>query len=1135
MSKTGEQPGASQVPGARDSDESAVQLRTILDTVIDSIITIDDSGIISMLNPAAVKLFGYHPEELIGRNVSMLMPEPFRSEHDGYLKRYAETGHAHIINIGREAVGVRKDGTTFPLDLAVNEYFIAGRRYYTGVVRDITERKSAEEKIRRLALVAQVAENMVVITDASGVIEWVNPAFTRVTGYGLEEAEGQRPGRLLQGPETDLDAVNRIRTRIAEHGGIRAEVLNYAKSGRKYWVELNIQPVFGDNGQLERFISVEQDITERKATDIHLRKLSRVVDQSPVAVVITDCQGRIEYVNPRFCLLTGYNDEESIGGNLRILKSGFHPPEFYQELWSAILAGNEWRGEFCNKKKDGSLYWESALISPVRNEHGELTHFVAVKEDTTEQKRMIKELEEAKLAADAGSRAKSEFVATVSHEIRTPLNAIIGLSDLALRTELTPQQHDYVRKVHTAGKALLTIINDILDFSKIEAGKLEMETIEFDLEEVLLNVKAVVETSVYDKGLDLLLDVAPELPVRFMGDPVRLGQILVNLVSNAVKFTDKGEVGLSVRLMEKNAEGLHLQFSVRDTGIGMTPEQTEKLFQPFVQADSTMTRRYGGTGLGLSICKRLVDMMKGRMWVESSQGNGSTFSFTVCLGPPSSPETPRVIPERLKGLRTLVVERNPVTRAALILMLESLQMTADAADGCHEAFEYFPGKAYDLVITELQLPVTEGIEHLHRFKEVADPPVVIALTSLRREEDWAAAGKAGADQVLLKPLTISILFQAILRIFCPDCMADPGKSHHVDRSARQLNDVRILVVEDNEINQQIARELLTAAGATVQIAGNGREAVDLVVSGKDTYDAVLMDIQMPEMDGYEATRIIRGDGRFRDLPVIAMTAHALAEERHMILESGMNDLLTKPVDPKTMIDVLVRYTGADTTGIEVPAVHAPAAADPEVPELPGVDVAGGLLRVAGNRKLYLQLLRAFIEKQSDAAEAIEKALQDGDQLLARQVAHTVKGVAGNIGATSVHSSAADLEKAVGTNASPAEVLPVLHGFKESLGHFVLTCKNALAQYAEQAPERVPQPEPEIMENIMVPLRQMISDNDSEAKEYLETHRREFYAAFPERLMDDLKRCLAVYDFDGAGETFATLTATLQPDRHDQEI
>lgn len=291
-------------------------------------------------------------------------------------------------------------------------------------------------------------------------------------------------------------------------------------------------------------------------------------------------------------------------------------------------------GRILQQKKDGSLYWESALISPVRNEHGELTHFVAVKEDTTEQKRMIKELEEAKLAADAGSRAKSEFVATVSHEIRTPLNAIIGLSDLALRTELTPQQHDYVRKVHTAGKALLTIINDILDFSKIEAGKLEMETIEFDLEEVLLNVKAVVETSVYDKGLDLLLDVAPELPVRFMGDPVRLGQILVNLVSNAVKFTDKGEVGLSVRLMEKNAEGLHLQFSVRDTGIGMTPEQTEKLFQPFVQADSTMTRRYGGTGLGLSICKRLVDMMKGRMWVESSQGNGSTFSFTVCLGPP---------------------------------------------------------------------------------------------------------------------------------------------------------------------------------------------------------------------------------------------------------------------------------------------------------------------------------------------------------------------------------------------------------------------------------------------------------------------------------------------------------------------
>lgn len=1100
------------------SDESAVQLRTILDTVIDGIITIDDSGIITMLNPATVKLFGYLPEEMIGRNVSMLMPEPFRSQHDGYLRRYLETGRARIINIGREAVGARKDGTTFPLDLAVSEYFLGGRRYYTGVIRDITERKSAEESIRRLALVAQVTENMVVITDADGVIEWVNSAFTRISEYSVEEARGKKPGSLLHGAETDPETVARIRRQMAERQGVRAELVNYAKSGRKYWIELNIQPVFAKDGRLEKFISVEQDITERKAADTHLRKLSRVVDQSPVTVVITDCQGRIEYVNPRFCLLTGFRAEEAVGNDLRILKSGFHPPEFYRDLWRTILAGNEWRGEFCNRKKDGSLYWESALISPVRNDQGSITHFVAVKEDTTEQKRMIKELEEAKLAADAGSRAKSEFVATVSHEIRTPLNAIIGLSDLALKTDLTARQRDYVNKVHTSGKTLLTIINDILDFSKIEAGKLNMEKIEFDLEEVLLNVTAIVETTVYDKGLDLLLDIPPGLPGKFVGDPVRLGQILVNLVSNAVKFTDKGEVGLSVHLHGKTADHVQLKFSVSDTGIGMTPEQTEKLFQPFVQADSTMTRRYGGTGLGLSICKRLVDMMKGRMWVESRPGSGSRFSFTVSLGYPSSAEAPRVVPERLKGLQTLVVERNPATRTALQLMLESLQLAVDAAEAVEDRLR----KRYDLVVTDLRAPVSEGERLLRGLKDLPDPPAVIVLTALRREEDRNAAFAAGADEVLSKPATPSTLFDALLRHFCPEGIMEAGPPRNEERTARQLQGKRILVVEDNEINQQIATELLASEGVVVGIANNGREAVDLLTTGNEAYDAVLMDIQMPEMDGHEAARLIRRDSRFCDLPLIAMTAHALDEERQLVLESGMNDLLTKPVDPKALFALLVRYVGAGAAEVGTSVVRGRNDGATKLPELPGVDVAGGLLRVAGNRKLYLQLIRKFVDNQRNAALSIETAIREGDHLLARHAAHTVKGVAGNIGAVDVHASAADLEKAIRPDIPFEEVRPVFEHFSDALDRFVLVCENVLATINEDRPATVPKPGRERLRSMMATLQQLIADNDSEAKEYLETCRAEFCAAFSEHVVGNLERCLTVYDFDAAGDSLRSL-------------
>jgi len=780
---------------------------------------------------------------------------------------------------------------------------------------------------------------------------------------------------------------------------------------------------------------LRREIAGRQALEVRVRTLFRAVEQSPASIVITDPHGTIEYVNPAFCAVTGYSAAEAIHQNPRVLNSGQHPPEFYRQLWGTLLRKETWRGELINKKKHGEFYWEYAAISPVLDETGVITHFLAVKEDITVRKQqeralqdqlsfqkalldaipnpifikdtearyiscnqaferafmareallgktlldfnflpdederranheaqlrllaeggsvqfektnlyrdgsvhddklwlgtfdradgqrggligLIMDVTEIKAAiqvAEAASRAKSDFLANMSHEIRTPMNAIIGMTHLALQTELTPQQRDYLDKIDRSAKALLGLINDILDFSKIEAGKLDLERTAFYLDEVLDHLHHLLMVKAEEKGLPLRIQVAPDVPNALVGDPLRLGQVLLNLASNAVKFTERGEIALRVERREQTAETVRLYFTVRDTGIGLTQDQQAKLFQSFSQADTSTTRKYGGTGLGLAICKRLVELMGGAIGVESAPGQGSTFWFTIGFGQHDQPRR--------------------------------------------------------------------------------------AVPSSDTQIEWS-----------------------------------------------QLRGATVLLAEDNEINQQVAREMLASAGIEVTIANNGQEAVALVQT--QPFDAVLMDIQMPVLDGLDAARAIRARPESARLPIVAMTAHAMSGDREKSLAAGMNDHVTKPINPKELFAVLQRWV--------VPATHQPTPAtvprlEPPgivLPDLPGYAVDEGVARVGGNRRLYRELLIKLGRDYADAAVRLEAFLAADQRADAERLAHSLKGVAGHLGHGALQQAAAAVED--GVRERTDDLAQRLAAFAETLAQALAPLAPLLAAAAARAP------------------------------------------------------------------------------------
>ena len=625
--------------------------------------------------------------------------------------------------------------------------------------------------------------------------------------------------------------------------------------------------------------------------------------------------------------------------------------------------------------------------------------------------------------ARSASEAKSEFLANMSHEIRTPMNAIIGFSGLGTKLELPRKAHDYFQKITAAGQNLLTIINDILDFSKIEAGRLELETVPFNLREVLDHVVDLFSGRASEKDLDLLVSLQPEVPTGLVGDSLRLGQVLVNLVGNALKFTPAGYVHARVELEQALGHRVRLRFSVADTGIGMSPEQIDRLFQAFSQADSGTTRRFGGTGLGLTISKRLVEKMGGGIRIESEPGRGSTFIFTAEFQLAEERTASHQAPVAARGLKVMVVDDSNVAREVLKEQIQGFGFQVEAVASGEAALRRLQEAQYDLVMMDWRMPGMDGIETSQVIQELpglSAIPTIIMVTAHGREEVRKAAEKTGIRGFLVKPVNSSVLLDTMLEALGRQTAQALIKPVRAGASAAEerIRGARILLAEDNLINQQVAVEILEGAGLRVDVAASGVEAVAMVDA--QDYDAVLMDIQMPGMDGYEATLRIRGSDRHRDLPIIAMTAHAISGYREACLAAGMNDYLTKPIDPETLFTVLGQWVAAG------PREEAPgrpeSGSGPELPErLPGIDVAAAMQRLGGNRNLLRELLVMVGREFGASVQELRRALDLQDWPAAGRIVHTLKGALGNLSATAAHQASIALEQAV--QARDAELLP----------------------------------------------------------------------------------------------------------------
>ena len=1071
-----------------------------------------------------------------------------------------------------------------------------------------------EREARDLAMVASRTLNAVIITDAQGRIEWVNAGFTRISGYSFEEARGNKPGALLQGPDTDPATVALIRECLRAGTGVHCEILNYAKDGRAYWLDIDVQPIRDEHGRVEKFMAVELDITDRKHKEQELLRaeefLNSVIENIPAMVFVKDAEHLcFQRVNRAAEEVSGFPSSAFIGhddhaffsaaeaeqimaedrltlaanrpveiparplvtawGEVRTLRTrkipicdkngtpryllgiaedvtdrlraqqaleeseqrfrlyadtlqdlvfitdpagatmyyvnpavehmwGLSPaqlyaqPRCYEPLVDAEdmeLFGVRERMErelepvyieYRLHHPTRGLRWLSLQTQTVRMETGE-ARVHGICKDITEHRAQQEVLKLAKDEAEAANLAKSQFLANMSHEIRTPMNGVLGMTELLLGTELSDRQRRFAETVYRSGEALLDIINDILDFSKIEAGKLELQAEDFSLAQIVEEVAELMAPRAHQKRIELVCELDETLPPVLRGDAGRIRQVLINLAGNAVKFTEAGEVLLKVgRATGSGGAGgdgvgggeaaasssCAISFTVRDTGIGMPADVQQRLFRVFEQGSATTTRRYGGTGLGLAISQHLVQLMGGRIAAHSRAGAGSTFSFGLDLEIGSAPPAgllppPLVLPESLHARRILIVEDNPTNRGILVQQMESAGADCAAAENGFRALEILQaavgaGRPFELAVIDMKMPGMSGVElaeHIKRAPQLAGMRLAM-LTSLSGPRELARARAAGIELYLEKPVRQAELRQALARLLLQADSARPAGAVPAPGAPLLALQGRVLVVEDNPVNREIACTMLEQTGCAHAIAENGREALRMLA--RERFDLVLMDCQMPEMDGFEAVAQVRlGGGTYgplavsADIPVIALTANALAGDRERCLGSGFNDYLSKPFSETELRNILLHWLPRPAAG----AAHLPTPAAPVCQDAPPLDAESPLdqrtlqrLRAMednGAHGLLGRLADAFLASAPPLLDQLKDAAARGDLAAARHCAHTLKSSNANVGALAVSRLFAQIEADARSGAAvmPPDTTMRIAAAEHEFGRVVEALKN----------------------------------------------------------------------------------------------
>ena len=1102
-------------------------IQHVIDQLPIQVLLTDKQLNIQLINLNAAEQLKSKPQKLIGMNVMNVLDEQSRQHYQTLQQELTHNPDStaqinYKLNDRFNTMQLQSMSITVESNTS---------DYYCCIISDVTEHQRQEQKMRHLL---DSTPDSMIIADEHSMITMVNRQTEKLFGYQREELIGQPIDLLFPEPYRQDHPIQQLMLN-PESRLLNKSIELYAidKNKHEFPVEINLSPVISETGLM--VVAALRDISERLETQA---KINALWQNSNEGYLWLDDQSTIIDANQTAAEMVGAENRDTLIGKTPLYFSPKQQPNgqnsvvLSQHYTQLAREQHEVHFEWRRQRLDGSEYWQEVTLLPMMVNQQPL--MLCIWHDAEERIHARLALEEARKTAEEATKAKSDFLANMSHEIRTPMNAIIGMSYLALKTELTPKQHNYIQKVHRSAESLLGIINDILDFSKIEAGKLVMEQIPFFLDDVLENLANSIGLLAEEKGIELLFTSTQSLPNALIGDPLRLGQVLLNLGTNAVKFTHQGEVIIDIQVRAQTDETVSLVFAIKDSGIGMTEAQTARLFQAFSQADSSTTRKYGGTGLGLVICKHLVTLMNGTIWVESVPDQGSTFFFSADFQKQVDQSTKlSITSEALAKHTALIVDDNQSAREIMCNIVAQLGMQISQCNSGECALAHLRNHPTDVVFMDWKMPQMDGLETSLAIanQHLSKPPAIIMVTAYGREEIADAVNQHPLIRGMLnKPVTTTSVLNVLNPVLGNPIQKNQQADTHLNNQTKlRFQGKRILLVEDNELNQEIALEILHEAGLNVQLAHHGQEALDLLTAQPTGFDAVLMDIQMPIMDGYTATKHIRQQPQWQNLPILAMTANAMSSDREQAIAIGMNDHIAKPINIEQLFQALDHWlpiTQHESAQIATVSINSQASTQPNLPtNLEHIDTQLGLKHSLNKPAFYHKLLQKFMDSQSNFVIQFQQALiKPDDEQHAQRLAHTLKGVAANIGAQKLQSLADALEQACLQPTDSTQIAAHLAKLEQELNALLGELTQVLT-HTDRTPETGNSDQShhansesltEISQEQWEHLTTLIDDQDSEAIEYVEqmltglAHQHNLKAK-----LSAIQRKLLNYDFEVA--------------------